>query len=161
MVDGPATSNAVEQNWYVWRYADFNSLPIDKLVVMTYDYQYDQGPGVPVSPISWIQNTINWTLAEFTDKNKISFGIPSYGYKGTIGTQKFSLLTYDQLKAEPGFSTAVRDSASGEMTWQNGNNVFFYQDGQSMLKKLQVIQALGIKSVSVWHLGGNLWFAKN
>jgi spore germination protein YaaH len=161
MVDGPATSNAVEQNWYAWRYADFNSLPVDKLVVMTYDYQYDQGPGAPVSPISWIQDTIKWTLSEFSDKNKISFGIPSYGYKGIIGTQKFSLLTYNQLKAEPGFSTAMRDSSSGEMTWQNSGNVFFYQDGQSMLKKLQAIQALGIKSVSVWHLGGNLWFAKN
>jgi spore germination protein YaaH len=161
MVDGPATSNAVEQNWYVWRYADFNSLPVDKLVVMTYDYQYDQGPGMPVSPISWIKDTIKWTLSEFSDKNKISFGIPSYGYKGIVGTQKFSLLTYNQLKAEPGFSTAMRDSSSAEMTWQNGGNVFFYQDGQSMLKKLQAIQALGIKSVSVWHLGGNLWFSKN
>lgn len=161
MIDGPATSNKVEEDWYVWRYADFNSLPVDRLVVMTYDYQFDQGVGQPVSPISWIQNTINWTLKEFPDKTKISFGIPSYGYKGIAGTQKFSLLTYDQIKKEPGFETATRDSESFEMTWQDGNNVYFYQDSKSMSEKLKVIQNAGMASVSVWHLGGNLWFAKN
>ena len=161
MVDGPATSNAVEQAWYVWRYADFNSLPVDRLVVMTYDYQFDQGSGQPVSPISWIQNTIKWTRSQFTNKAKLSFGIPSYGYKGIAGSQKFSLLTYDQIKKEPGFDTAQRDPGSFEMTWQDGDNVYFYQDGSSMSKKLQTIQNAGIASVSVWHLGGNLWFAKN
>jgi spore germination protein YaaH len=161
MIDGPATSNKVEEDWYVWRYADFNSLPVDRVVVMTYDYQFDQGVGQPVSPISWIQNTISWTLGEFPDKTKISFGIPSYGYKGIAGTQKFSLLTYDQIKKEPGFDTATRDSASYEMTWQNGNNVYFYQDSESMSEKLKAIQDAGITSVSVWHLVGNLWFAKN
>ena len=158
MVDGPATSNAVEEAWYLWRYADFNSLPIDQLVVMTYDYQFDQGAGQPVSPIDWIRNTIKWTLSRFPQKSKLVFGIPSYGYKGVTGTQKFSLLTYEQLKREPGFDTATRDSGSGEMTWQNGNYTYFYQDGVSMNKKLQTIQNAGITSVSVWHLGGNLWF---
>jgi|GEM_PF-1422270 len=158
IIDGPATSSAVEEAWYVWRYADFNALPVDRLVVMTYDYQYDQGSGEPVAPISWLQNTIKWTLGRFPNKAKLSIGIPSYGYRGTIGTQKFSLLAYDQIKKEPGFATAQRDPKSFEMTWQNGNNVYFYQDGESMARKMQVIQSSGINSVSVWHLGGNLWF---
>ena len=159
MIDGPATSNAVEEAWYVWRYADFNNFPIDRVVVMTYDYQYDQGAGQPVAPISWIQNTIKFTLSRFSNKSKLSIGIPSYGYKGTINTQKFSLLTYDQIKKEPGFSTATRDPNSAEMTWQNGNNIYFYQDSESILKKMQTVQSSGINSVSIWHLGGNQWFA--
>lgn len=158
IIDGPATANAVEEAWYPWRYADFNTLPIDRLVVMTYDYQYDQGSGQPITPISWLQNTIKWTLGRFPNKNKITVGLPSYGYKGIIGTQKFSLLTYNQIKKEPGFLTATRDSSSFEMTWQNGDNVYFYQDGESMTKKLQTIQNAGVNSVSIWHLGGNLWF---
>lgn len=160
IVDGPPTLDQVQENWYVWRYADFISLPVDQIVVMTYDYQFDQGVGQPISPLFWIQGTINWTLGRYPDKSKLSFGIPSYGYKGIIGTQKFSLLTYEQIKKEPGFGTATRDLSSGEMTWQNGNNVYFYNDSQSMSKKFQVIQNAGITSVSVWHLGGNLWFPK-
>jgi len=158
MIDGPATSNTVEEAWYVWRYADFNNLPIDRVVVMTYDYQYDQGAGQPVAPISWIQNTIKFTLSRFSNKAKLSIGIPSYGYKGVINTQKFSLLTYNQIKKEPGFSTSARDPDSAEMTWQNGNNVYFYQDSESILKKIQTVQSSGINSVSIWHLGGNEWF---
>jgi spore germination protein YaaH len=161
MIDGPAVSNQIEENWYAWRYADFVSLQIDSLVVMTYDYQYDQGVGQPISPIIWIQNTIGWVSTKFPDKTRLTFGIPSYGYKGIAGTQKFSLLTYDQIKNEPGFETATRDQSSGEMTWQNGNNVYFYNDIQSMSEKLQAILNSGINSVSVWHLGGNLWFSKN
>lgn len=161
MVDGPATSNQVEENWYVWRYADFVSLPVDRLVIMAYDYQFDQGVGQPVSPISWIESTIKWTLSRYPYNNKISIGIPSYGYKGINGTQKLSLLTFDQIKREPGFATVTRDPASFEMTWQNGNDIYFYQDSQSMSKKLQTIVNSGVTSVSVWHLGGNQWFAKN
>jgi len=158
MIDGPATTDATEEAWYVWRYADFNSLPLDRLVVMTYDYQFDQGVGQAVSPISWIQSTIKWTLSKFPDKKKISFGVPSYGYKGLAGTQKFSLLTYEQIKKEPGFETALRDPASFEMTWRNGENVYFYQDGESLSRKAETIQSSGINSISVWHLGSNLWF---
>ncbi len=160
MIDGPATSNSVEDSWYAWKYSDFNSLPVDKIVVMTYDYQYDQGSGRPVSPVSWIISTINWTLKKINDKSKISFGIPSYGYKSVVGTNKFSLLTYDQIKKEPGFDTAVRDPESFEMTWRSGSNIYFYQDSESMSKKLQAIESSGVKSVSVWHLGGSPLFNK-
>lgn len=160
MVDGPATSNAVEQAWYMWRYEDFLTLPVDRVVVMTYDYQFDQGAGQPVSPISWIQDIIKWTVSQFPNKSKLSFGIPSYGYRGTEGAQRFSLLTYEQMQKEPGFSTALRDKDSFEMTWRTGDTIYFFQDEVSMSKKLQVIQAMGIASVSVWHLGGNQWFAK-
>lgn len=160
MIDGPATSNAVEQAWYVWRYADFVTLPVDRIVVMTYDYQFDQGAGQPISPIVWIQNTIKWTRSAFPNASKLSFGIPSYGYRGTDGAQKFSLLTYEQIQKEPGFSTAVRDKDSFEMTWRMGDNVYFFQDAVSMSEKLRTIQAAGISSVSVWHVGGNPWFTK-
>lgn len=161
MLDGPATSNQTEENWYVWRYRDFADLPVDKIVVMIYDYQYDHGAGEPVAPADWTKNVINWTLGRYPYKSKLSVGLPSYGYKGAAGSQKFSLLTYDQIKKQPGFANAVRDPESHEMTWRNGSDVYFYQDSQSLSQKLQIIKSAGINSTSVWHLGGNLWFAKN
>jgi spore germination protein YaaH len=160
MVDGPATADAIEEAWYVWRYADFNALPVDRIVVMTYDYQFDQGAGQPVSPLTWIQDTIKWTKGRTANPAKLSFGIPSYGYRGTIGTQRFVLMTYDQLKKQPGFSTAHRDYASSELTWQHEGTVYFAQDSVSLTKKQQAIAAAGISSVSVWHLGGNVWFER-
>lgn len=158
LVIGPATINAEQEAWYVWRYADFVSLPIDRLIIMTYDYQFDQGVGQPVAPLTWVEESIRWTLQKFPNKQKIVVGIPSYGYKGKIGSNKFSLLTFEQIRKEPGFETATRDSLSHEMTWSHGDNVYFYQDRESLAKKLAVIKQHGITSVSVWHLGGNNWF---
>jgi len=160
MIDGPATANIEEENWFVWRYKDFVSLPVDHVVVMGYDYQFDHGSGNPVSPTAWLKNVIAFTRARFPDTNRLTIGIPSYGYRGVGTTQKFNLLTYDQIKREPGFSTATRDPKSFEMTWKQGGFVYFFQDSVSMSKKRQVVEAAGIKSISVWHLGGNAWFAK-
>lgn len=158
IIDMPATSNEIEKAWYVWRYSDLNLLPIDRLVIMTYDYQYDQGVGQPVSPLSWIEESIKLAKKEFSNTSKLTFGVPSYGYRGIVGTQKFTLLTYEQIKKEPGFVTAKRDESSSEMTWQNGEYIYFYQDAQSISKKIETINNSGISSISIWHLGGNLWF---
>lgn len=158
MIDGPATSDKIEEAWYVWRYQDFMTLPVDQMVIMMYDYQFDNGVGTPVSPLSWIEKVVNWTSGRYTDTHRIVVGLPSYGYKGTEGTQKMSLLTYEQAKKEPGFETATRDTSSGEMMWKNGASRYYYQDSESLNQKRAVVEKLGIHSISVWHLGGNQWF---
>jgi spore germination protein YaaH len=158
MIDGPAISSTKEESNLVWRYQDFINLPVDKIVVLAYDYQFDNGPGKPVTPIFWLKDVIKYTTSKYPIKKKISIGIPSYGYKGDTVTGKITLLTYNQMKMESGFDTAKRDSESYEMTWKSGTSVYFFQDGESMLEKRKVVESTGIYSISVWHLGGNLWF---
>lgn len=158
MIDGPAVSSVVEEKWYMWRYEDFVNLPVDQIVIMIYDYQFDQGVGSPVAPIGWIKNVINWTSIKYPDKEKLVIGLPSYGYKGVEGTHRTELLTYEQIQKEPGFKTAKRDVSSGEMTWTNGVTRYFYQDSESLRQKRAIVESLGIVSISVWHLGGNEWF---
>ena len=158
MVDGPAVSNAIEEAWYPWRYADFKSLPVDYVVIMAYDYQFDHGAGNPVSPLAWIEDVITFVRNAYPAHEKIVVGLPSYGYRGIEDTQKMKLLTYAQIQKEPGFETAVRDAASGEMTWKNGDVRYYYQDSVSLGLKRNVVEKMGITSISVWHLGGNMWF---
>lgn len=158
MIDGPAVSNKDEETWYLWRYKDFIALPVDQIVIMMYDYQFDHGVGNPVSPLAWMRDVILWTKRTYPNLDKLVIGLPSYGYRGTEGTQKMSLLTYDQIKKESGFNMATRDSLSGEMTWKNGTTRYFYQDSESLRIKRELVESLGITSISVWHLGGNQWF---
>lgn len=158
MIDGPAISNLEEQSWFPWKYEDFVSLPVDRIVVMAYDYQFDHGSGNPVAPIEWIKNVTNWTKTKYPYPARITIGIPAYGYKGVDGTQQFSLMTYEQIQKEPGFSSAVRDQSSAEMTWKNASNVYFYQDTVSLSQKIKAVTDSGIDSISIWHLGGNQWF---
>ncbi len=156
MLDGPAIADNNEQSWFLWRYEDFTSLPVDTIVIMLYDYQFDHGAGEPIAPLDWMKQVINRTVNHYP-KSKLSIGIPSYGYKAVIDQRPF-IKTYNQIKKEPGFDNAVRDARSGEMTWKNGNTVYFYQDSESIRQKIAVVQASGLNSISVWHLGGNQWF---
>lgn len=157
MIDGPAISNVTEENWFVWRYADFATLPVDQIVIMAYDYQYDYGAGAPVAPLDWIKAVITYSSSKYP-KEKITIGLPSYGYQGAKGSYRITILTNEQIRKKAGFSTAVRDVRSGEMTWKSGNTVYFYQDTVSLQQKRDAAASMGITSVSVWHLGGNLWF---
>lgn len=157
MLDGPAMSKASEESWFIWRYEDFVSLPVDHMVVMTYDYQYDYGAGTPVAPLEWIKNVITYTSAHYP-KEKLTIGLPSYGYEGTAGSYRMTILTHAQIKTKTGYATAKRDTSSGEMTWRNGTTVYFYQDTESLRLKRDLVASLGITSISIWHLGGNQWF---
>lgn len=158
MVDGPAIASAADQASYVWRYRDFMSLPVDQLVIMAYDYQYDHGAGTPIAPLDWLHDVADWTLAEYPNPSKLTFGLPVYGYRAQRNSNQFDLLTYEQIREELGFETAARDESSQEMTWQRGRYVYFYNDPQSLDQKKALLNSKGITSISVWHLGDNPWF---
>jgi spore germination protein YaaH len=158
MIDGPAISDAIYQRHYLWKWEDFNTLPVDYLVVMGYDYMYDQGAGAPVAPLSWLSNICQWMLEKITDHNRIVVGLNSYGYHGNIGSYNITKDTYEQSTQLPGFSTATRDKSSSEMTWTNENVFYDYSDSTTLQDKLNIVQNLGITNISVWHLGGNQWF---
>ncbi|STX50649.1 Putative sporulation-specific glycosylase ydhD [Legionella busanensis] len=158
MIDGPPISNETEQSYYKWHYEDFNSLPVNYIVVMAYDYQYNYGVGTPVAPNAWVTNIINYVKDRIEDINKIVIGIPSYGYHGITGSYKIKLDTFEQSKSYPGFSLAVQDPSSFEYFWQHENTTYFIQTSDSLNQKKALIEAAGIKHISVWHLGGNQWF---
>jgi len=158
MIDGPPISNDREQGYYVWRYEDFIELPVDYIVVMAYDYMYDWGAGAPIAPNEWLSNIINWVKVKVNNLDKIVIGLPSYGYHGLTGKYRVSIDTKKQSEKFPGFETAKRDADSYEMTWENNGTTYIYQDSEGLSKKRKLIESMGIKYISVFHLGGNDWF---
>ncbi len=157
MIDGPAVT--ADSGTYQWRYTDFNALPVDYIVVMEYDWQYDFGVGTPISPLSRMEEVTKGVLARITDPNKVVIGIPSYGYHGPTGTYAITIDTDAQSQMYAGYDTASRDSASDEMMWTSGNRVYDYSDSTTLNDKRTLLENLGVKFVSVWHLGGNQWFS--
>jgi spore germination protein YaaH len=137
-----------------FKYEDFANL--DYLAIMVYDYQYDYGVGQPVTPEAWLKDVINWAKTKLP-VDKIVIGIPAYGYHGTLGSYSMTIDTYAQSKTYPGYSTR-KLSAEGEETWIVGNTYYSAQPKSSLDRKKALVESLGIKNISVWHLGGNNWF---
>lgn len=160
MIDGPAISNTVNQGYYPWKYEDFNNLPVDYLVPMAYDEQYDTGSGTAVQSLPWLKGVCAWMKNKVTDASKIVIGIPSYGYHAPVGTYRdFVNDAYIQTQAYPGFNTAQRNPLSGEMMWTNNGISYVYSDTTTLDGKLQAVLDAGLSKISVWHLGGNQWFS--
>ncbi|GCE05849.1 glycosyl hydrolase family 18 protein [Dictyobacter aurantiacus] len=158
MVDGPPMI-ADDTSQYQWRYEDFNTLPIDYIVVMEYDWQYDFGVGTPIAPLAREEDTTRGIIAKISDINKIVVGIPAYGYHGQKGSTKITIDTNAQSQMYPGYATAKRDNSSAEMMFTNAGVFYDYADTQTLNTRRSLIESLGIRNISVWHLGGNQWFS--
>ena len=155
MIDLPPASNKVEEQWNKFSLSDFNDLPIDYIVIMGYDYQYDHGVGQPVSPLKWLSEVTLFTRSQIKDHSKIVIGVSSYGYVGNLGTKKMEIMTQEQLSMEPLYKYAERDESSGEMIAKKDGKVLVYQDSESVSRKIDTVLDSGIGKVSIWHIGGN------
>ena len=158
MIDGPPIGSTLEQSYYKFKYEDFNSLGVDYLCVMAYDYQWDYGGGAAVAPNTWVVNICTWAKSKITDINKIVIGLPSYGYHATTSGYDITIDTKTESSGYTGYGTAARDSNSYEMMWTNAGISYVYQDSTGLNSKRDLIEAQGILFISVWHLGGNDWF---
>lgn len=143
------------QGYYKFKYEDFDTLPVDYLCVMAYDYEYDMSAGTPNSPIAWMEDVIKWAKLKITDKSRITAGIPAAGYSGATGGYTISNRTYKYFTTATGFGTATRDSASQEMHWANAGIDYWYMDDAAIDAKVVAAQNLGITRVSLWHIGDN------
>ncbi|KAL1916638.1 uncharacterized protein VTP21DRAFT_5342 [Calcarisporiella thermophila] len=142
----------------IWNYPDFVKLPVDYITPMLYDYQCDYGGGSPICPLSWLKE---WTLnmLEIFPVERLVIGLPSYGYTATLDKYDIQNLTLEQIKEAGGYNGGKRDKESAEVIKITANGqVFVSNDKISLNTKLQLVQSLGIKQVSIWHLGGNDWF---
>lgn len=158
MVDLPAVSNENEEGWYKLKYRSFNNLPVDYVVIMAYDYQYDHGLGSPITPLEWLEKVILYTKSQISETEKIVIGLPLYAYAGDYENGQIRLLTKDQASKHKLFSTLQRDSASGELISPKlQGEVLVVQDEKSLETKKVLVRSLGIKKISLWHLGGSFF----
>jgi len=158
MINGPPIYDTKSQGWYTWKYEDFGTLPVDFMSVMAYDYMYDFGCGYPVQPIDWMKSVIQWTLNKYPYVDRIVIGIPSYGYSGTTGSFDVQRTNKEEASALTGFNNAKMDNSSSEMKWEQGGRSNFFVNTAGLNAKRSAIESMGIKAVSVFHLGGNDWF---
>ena len=158
----------VASYWNNWAGAyDYKTLAssTDFLSVMAYDQPNSPGP---VATLSWSKKVLDYALKNIP-KEKISFGIPVYGwaYRGK-DIKHFSMVdypfTYSKLTYYPkndikNMTTGAGVSKIfGNISWISYNSAgknytIWYEDKNSFKTKLEQIQKTGINSFSAWVLG--------
>jgi spore germination protein YaaH len=164
MLDGPSV-NAVDSpflpNLYRFKYNEMDSLPIDYIVNMSYDSQwnYSTTSTNSVAPISFIENCCDYMKTQIRDTKRVVMGMGNYGYYSTENGDSgdLTIATRAEIAQRAGYGTATRN-ADHEMTWVNGGVRSLYQDEEGLDAKRTVIEGKGIRQISVWVGGGNSWF---
>lgn len=136
----------------------------DAVVIMTYD-EHDNGssPG-PVAGITWVKRDLTYALSRMP-ATKVLLGIADYGYDWSpMGTQSVSALQAESMAALHGVSPQW-DSVAEEYHFQyqdarGRTHSVWFENGRSVVYKLALAKALGLKGVALWMMGGggpNLW----
>jgi HAD superfamily hydrolase (TIGR01509 family) len=146
---------------------------VDRIRIMAYDYSTAE-PG-PISPLWWVQQSVDGVLSEVDDPSKVVLGIPTYGYNwpiATVGscpadapgrTGVTARSVHELLELRGG--TPVRDDAIGEWSFEyplvvsdgttSCTQTRFVQwvDGDGAAERIEIARQAGLGGVSLWALG--------
>lgn len=137
-------------------------IPVNEWEIMTYDYAYSFGSEgyMPVQDLEWAKKAYEYA-SSILDPKDISMGIPAYGYHVKCDAEMPEPMYFNGKDVEklPGYSTGSYNKASGEYTWSDGDNCYWYSDQKAMDTKRLYLEGLGVRKVAVWSIGGgNDWF---
>ncbi len=175
-----SVSVAVAANPYSWNTGwqgsyDYKALAdySDYIMLMTYDEHYEGGPAGPVASIGFVENSIKYAL-EHVPNDKIVLGIPFFGRywkdgdsNGGYGVtntkienminQYTSVVTYDNatesVKAVITIKNGEKTPIINGRTLTAGTYTFWYENEQSISKKLELVNKYNLKGSGSWSLG--------
>ena len=139
----------------------------DLAVVMTYDYHYAGGPAGAVSPLSWVDDVINYAT-RYIPPSKLLVGLPFYGYDwdvtagGWASPAEYSDIqqtVFDhggQIKMVPSTQTPVYryDDEDGDQ------HEIWFENSTSLGYKINLAEQHGLAGWGAWRLGQedqNFW----
>jgi spore germination protein len=130
----------------------------DRFKPMTYDHATQDGTPGAIAPLPWITEVLNYWKTKVPPE-KILAGLPFYGYDWSLATDDDTGIVWDGVqKIKEKFDTTDGvDLVAGEpylnYSDENGPRIVYYQDAQSVKKKVETIQAAGVGGVAIWLLG--------
>lgn len=133
---------------------------LDKVTIMTYDYDEAHGPPGPVAPFSWVEQNIIDAVRQGFTPDKISLGVATYGYdwpKGEAGG--FSKPTNEIMKqiSMNGYAVKWSDSYQEpyyEYTDKYGTRrVVWFENEFTLQTKIDLVKKYKLAGISIWRLG--------
>jgi spore germination protein YaaH len=130
---------------------------VDVFRIMAYDFSWTGSKPGPIAPVDWVRKVAAFAVTQVEAK-KIEIGLPAYGYRWIDG--KGSSQTWaDWLEAQKTLGIPVRHE-SGELTLSQGNQTWFFADGEAQVQKFAIAREFKVRGFALWRLGSedpNFW----
>lgn len=133
----------------------------NRAFVMTYEWGYTYGPAMAVAPINKVRQVLEYAITQIPSE-KISMGIPNYGYDFTqpyvsgeskaktignieavnIAINNNSIIMFDEISKTPFFSY-VEDNVTHEV---------WFEDARSIWEKYKLIKEYNLYGFGCWQI---------
>lgn len=133
----------------------------NQVMLMTYEWGYTYGPPMAVAPINMVRRVVEYALTEIPAE-KISLGIPNYGYdwplpfeKGVTKAESIGNKEAVQIAIDKGVDIKFDETAqSPHFTyWQYGiQHEVWFEDVRSIAAKFDLIKEFGLRGAGYWQI---------
>ena len=133
----------------------------DRVLIMTYEWGYTYGPAMAVAPINKVREVIEYAVTEIP-REKISMGIPNYGYdwklpfvKGTSKAQTIGNIEAVQIAIQNDAEILFDETAQTPYFLYRSEGIdheVWFEDARSMLAKYRLIREYGLYGFGCWQI---------
>lgn len=138
---------------------DYSALAplVDRMVIMTYDNHWSDGPAGPIAPINWVEKNIRYAL-EYLPPGKLMLGVANYGYDWSGGYgNSISAKKALQIANQKGVQTGWHDTYQTPYfyyTDENGKkHEVWFESSNSLAFKLDLVNKYNLRGIGIWRLG--------
>lgn len=141
-------------------YAGLGSVA-NEVLLMTYEWGYTYGPPMAVAPLNKVNQVTLFATTQIPP-DKISLGIPNYGYdwplpwvQGTVATSIGNLQAIDiarENQAAIVFDTVAQSPFFEYIDDGGSPHVVWFEDARSIEAKLKLVNGYSMKGIGIWNI---------
>lgn len=138
------------------------------VLLMTYEWGYAYGPPMAVAPINQVRRVVEYALTEIP-ANKVSLGIPNYGYDWTLpyvrgGMRARTIGNVEAVQLAGRYNAVIAFDETAQSPfffyYLNGvQHVVWFEDVRSLNAKFDLIEEFGLRGAGYWTI--MQWFQAN
>ncbi len=154
-----APKTSADQKGLLYEAHDYRAIGeiADTVLIMTYEWGYTFGPPMAVAPLPNVRQVAEYALTEIP-KEKITLGIPNYGYDWPLPFEK-GVTMAETIGNEEAVMRALRSGAEIKFDetamapyFEYRNHIVYFEDVRSIKAKLDLIKELQLRGGGYWNI---------